>query len=179
MKAKAQAANRRILVTEMWDNWDPTGGAVLGIRTIHPKDDHAHLQRSRPPNTINHSEIYDFIDISNNNGQIGQVHYETGLWVRNHIATRAIVRPINSVKIYGGPRQQDWCRNGKQGKERFWRNIFAGHAAVRFHRPPSGIGISQEALCQVRSARQLANRVNFFTMVPGNELLGQREANEA
>lgn len=49
---------------------------------------------------------YDFIDISNNNGQMGQVHYETGLWVRNHIAKKGIVRPINNVKIYGGPRDQ-------------------------------------------------------------------------
>ncbi len=83
------------------------------------------------------------------------------------------------MKIYSGPRDQDWRRDGKEGQERFWRNIFAGHAAVRFHRPPTGIGISAEALCQVRSARQLANRVDFFTLVPANELLKRRAANEA
>jgi hypothetical protein len=81
------------------------------------------------------------------------------------------------VMLIGG--NQDWCRDGKAGQQRFWRTIFAGHAAVRFHRPSTGIGISEEALCQIRSVRLLIDRVDFFTMIPSNELIGRREANEA
>jgi hypothetical protein len=55
-------------VIEMWDNWDPTGGNVPGVRDI--QSGHTNLERSTPLNTIDHSEIYDFIDISNHNGQI-------------------------------------------------------------------------------------------------------------
>lgn len=101
LKNKSHRLNKKIYVTEMWDNWDPTGGNVPGIRKTQFDGTHTYLKRSTPLNTINHPEIYDFIDISNHNGQLGQVHYETGLWVRNHVAEMDIVRPINNVKIYG------------------------------------------------------------------------------
>ncbi len=179
LKAKAERTGKTLYVTEMWDNWDPTGGKVPGIRKIQTLDDHPHLHRSTALNTINHPELYNFIDISNNNGQIDQVHYETGLWARNHVIRKDMVRPINNVKIYGGPPDQDWCRDNIEGKERFWRNIFAGHAAVRFHRPPSGIGINQEAQNQVKSARMLEKKVDFFTLEPSNSLLANRDDNEA
>ncbi|MBD3266430.1 hypothetical protein GF373_07145 [bacterium] len=179
LKDKAENKGKNLFVTEMWDNWDPTGGKVPGIRKIQTLDDHPHLYRSTALNTINHPELYNFIDISNNNGQIDQVHYETGLWVRNHVAEQNMIRPINNVKIYGGPRDQDWCRDNIEGKERFWRNIFAGHAAVRFHRPPTGIGINQEAQNQIKSAKMIEKKVDFFTLVPATNLIANREDNEA
>ncbi len=179
LMAKADSINKKIYVTEMWDNWDPTGGKISGIRKIQKTEDHPHLHRSTPLNTIDHPEFYNFIDISNNNGQVGQVHYETALWVKNHVAENNMVRPINNVKIYGGPRDQDWCRDSQEGKERFWRNLFAGHAAVRFHRPPSGIGINQDAQNQIKSARMLTEKVDFFTLEPSNNLIDNRDNNEA
>lgn len=99
--------------------------------------------------------------------------------MRQHVAADGNIRPINNVKIYGGPRDQDWCRDGEEGQERFWRNIFAGHAAVRFHRPPSGIGLSPAAQKNIRSARLVVDSVDFFSFEPANGSLGDRDANEA
>jgi hypothetical protein len=178
LKMKAKEMGKKIYVTEMWYNWDPTGGSVPGINDIQFNDPHPFLGRSTPLNTINHPRVYDFIDISNNNGQSGQVHYETGLWVRNHILEKDMVRPINNVKIYGGP-GGIWNGDDREGKERFWRNLFAGHAAARFHRPPSGNGISQAARYQIKCARMITEKVDFFSMVPSNHLLGDRGTNEA
>ena len=179
LKIKANNLDKKIYVTEMWDNWDPTNGNVDGIRELQFDGNHTYLERSTPLNTIDHPEIYDFIDISNHNGQFGQVHYETGLWVRNRVIEKDMVRPINNVKMYGGLRATDWTRGSQEGIERFWRNIFKGHAAVRFHRPPSGIGLNHQAQHQIKSARMLTHVVDFFTLEPSNHLLGGRHDNEA
>jgi hypothetical protein len=87
------------------------------------------------------------------------------------------VRPINSVKIYGA----DTGRYGteRDGIERFWRNIFGGLAAARFHRPPSGIGLSESAQAHVQSARMLTDAVNVFACEPHNDLLSERAENAA
>ncbi len=178
LKERAAGSGRTIYVTEMWDNWDPTGGRVQGISRQQFLSPHPFRERSTPMNTIDHPGIYDFIDISNHNGQIGEVHYKTGLWVREHISEREMVRPINHVKIYGGW-GGTWNGNERDGMERFWRNLFAGHAAVRFHRPPSGIGNSPEALTQIRCARMLEGEAGFHSLVPATDLLNGREENEA
>ena len=179
VKDKAKNQGKTVHVTEMWDNWDPTGGNVPGVREIQFDGSHTYLERSTALNTIDHPETYDFIDISNHNGQLGQVHYETGLWVRNRVIEKDMVRPINHVKMYGGLHAEDWTRGSKEGMERFWRNIFAGHAAVRFHRPPSGIGLNHQAQHQIRSARMLTRIVDFFTLELSNHLIGGRHDNEA
>jgi len=95
--------------------------------------------------------------------------------VRRRIADAP--RPVNSVKIYGA----DGGRFGdtRDGVERFWRNIFGGFASSRFHRPPSGIGLSELAQTMIRSARELTGAIDLFRCEPHPELLGEREENEA
>jgi hypothetical protein len=87
------------------------------------------------------------------------------------------MRPMNNVKIYGA----DTGRYGStdDGIDRFWRNVFGKMASARFHRPDSGIGWSDEALAQIKSARMLADAVGIFDAEPRNDLLDNRDADEA
>ena len=115
IRARAKAAGRQVEVTEMWDKWDL-----------------AHPQHNA---TFDHPETYSFVDISQNNHNKGQTHYDNMQKQRRRIA--GAVRPMNNVKVYGA----DGGRFGdtRDGIERFWRNIFGGCAATRFHRPDGGI----------------------------------------
>ncbi len=151
----AAAAGRKVHTTEMWDPWD----------LDHP------MHRA----TIEHPETYTFVDISQNNHQKGQGHFDNAQKVRRRIADAP--RPINSVKIYGA----DGGRFGdtRDGVERFWRNIFGGFASSRFHRPPSGIGLSELAQTMIRSAREVTGAIDLFRCEPHPELLGDREEDEA
>jgi hypothetical protein len=153
-----QAAARRgkqVEVTEMWDNWNIN---------------HAHHNA-----TVDHPETYTFIDVSQNNHQKGQRHYDNPQILRRRIQDRP--RPINNVKIYGA----DGGRFGttRDAIERFWRNIFSGLASARFHRPDSGIGLSETAQRMIRSAREAVGAFDIFACQPRNDLISDRKANEA
>jgi hypothetical protein len=89
------------------------------------------------------------------------------------------------VKIYGGMMntlgQENvyWTGFHKDGEERFWRNIFAGHASARFHRPDFGLGLNHVAQHHIKSMRMLTDSIDIFKMKPANHLLSNREENEA
>jgi hypothetical protein len=63
--------------------------------------------------------------------------------------------------------------------ERFWRNIFGGLASARFHRPDSGQGLGSNAQANIRSMRMITDRMNVFKCKPSNNLISDREDNEA
>ncbi len=183
----AQQYGKEIYVTEMWDSWDPTESNVEGAIVQAPDlndwyteyfDPSLH-ETARFTFSLNDTASYQFLDVSNHNAQKGEVHYLTGLWVRNAVAQSGKIRPINNVKIYGGDRDKLWSGNHQDGKERFWRNVFAGHAAVRFHRQPSGIALTEEAQHQIRSLRMLTDQQEVFALAPSNDILSARENNEA
>jgi hypothetical protein len=143
--------------TEMWDAWDLSDPM------------HAH--------TFDHPDLYTFVDVSQNNHQKEQTHWDNLQQARERLASQP--RPMNSVKIYGadtGPYGTD-----RDGTERFWRNLVGGLASVRFHRPPSGLGLSTQAQAHIRSARMLADRFDFTRATPdsASSRLLDREPNEA
>ncbi len=187
LRDKASEFGKKIYITEMWDSWDPTNGAIEGAKYQHPDLGGWYAEHTNPElhefsnysYSISDTLSYDFVDISNHNAQDGQVHYDTGLWVREFIAGSGKIRPINNVKIYGADISQLWSGTVREGQERFWRNIFAGHASVRFHRPSAGIGLSDLAKKNIRSMRMLTGSVDFFSFVPANEMLKDRDKNEA
>lgn len=187
IRQKATSYGKEIFVTEMWDNWDPTNGAVSGTKMQHPEMGGWYAQYTNPDLhqnsnysfSINDTINYQFVDVSNHNAQDGQVHYETGIWVRRTIENSAKIRPINNVKIYGADISQEWSGSVREGQERFWRNVFAGHASVRFHRPDAGIGLSKLAQRNIQSLRMLTESVDFFDFQPANHLLSERGSNEA
>ncbi|MDA2925336.1 hypothetical protein MYX65_11940 [Acidobacteria bacterium AH-259-L09] len=157
IKQRAAEAGVEVHTTEMWDQWDAKGD---------------HHKR-----TFDHPELYSFIDISQNNHSRGQRHWDN-LWaVRNYIWKHP--RPINTVKIYGADTGR--FGNSRDGEERFWRNIFGGCAATRFHRPDSGLGLSDRAKKHIRSMRLLLSDLDIFRCTPDadSKLLSERGDNEA
>ncbi len=155
IKARAKAADVTVHTTEMWDPWDL-----------------AHRMHSA---TFDHPQTYSFVDISQNNHQKGQNHWDNAQRQRRRIANN--VRPLNNVKIYGADTGR--FGNDRDGMERFWRNIFGGMASSRFHRPDSGLGLGKKAQANIRSMRLLTNKMNIFTCAPHNDLLSDRKPNEA
>ena len=155
IKSKAKAAGVSVHTTEMWDPWDL-----------------AHKMHSA---TFDHPETYSFVDISQNNHQKGQQHWDNAQRQRTRIAEN--IRPLNNVKIYGA--DTGTFGNDRDGMERFWRNIFGGLASARFHRPDSGLGLGDKAQANIRSTRMLTDKMNIFTCEPHNDLLSDRDTNEA
>jgi len=177
VRKKANEQNLHVEITEMFDPFDPTGGAVEGA-TMQSPATHFFTLRSNVSITLNDPENFSFIEISNHNAQTGQVHYETAMYVWNKIQESGIPRPINNVKIYGADGDV-WGGRTQEGIEKFWRNIFAGAASVRFHRPAWGLGNNPIALSQIKGMREFTNAMDFFKHKPSNHLLSDREANEA
>ncbi|MFN3999009.1 hypothetical protein [Algoriphagus sp.] len=176
IKDKAEQAQIQIEVTEMWDTFDPTGGAVPDAIVQDPAN-HFFTLRSGVANTLYDTENFSFVDISNHNAQVGETHYETGLYVWNEIQNSGKIRPITNTKIYGN--LGGWAGNMTDAQERFWRNIFAGSSSVRFHRPTVGIGHSDLALSHINSMRMLTETIDIFTCKPSNGLMTGKEPNEA
>jgi len=157
IKKRAAELGVEAQVTEMWDDWNPLG--------------------RQHRNTYDHPEIYSFVDVSQNNHNRGQRHWDNLQKVRKYLSKQP--RPVNCVKIYGA----DTGRFGRtrDGEERFWRNIIGGTASVRFHRPPSGLGLSERAQHHIRSMRMLLAELDIFKCQPdaASRLLADREPNEA
>jgi len=155
IQAKAEDAGVCVQTTEMWDPWD--------------------LSDPKHSATLDHPETYSFADVSQNNHNTGQTHWDNAQTQRDRLGDKP--RPLNSVKIYGA----DGGRfgNDRDGIERFWRNIFGGMASVRFHRPPSGLGLGEKAQASIRSMRMLTDEMSIFACAPHNDLLSGRQPNEA
>ena len=155
---KARKAGVSVLITEMWDAHD-----------LH-NEEHAR--------TFKRPDLFAFFDISQNNWQEGQKHYDNALWARKAVAENGGARPLTNIKVYHR-------RQGRQpndpliGLDRWWQNIFAGCAGTRFHRPNSGAGLSDMARREIKAARVFTNAFDIFSTEPHPELLTDRQANEA
>lgn len=137
----------------------------------HQLDDPMHERVWKRP------ERYAFVEVSQGNHQRGSAHYEQLIRMRRRLHIRLLQRPMNAVKVYGadeGPHG-----SGRDGIERFWRALFAGAAAVRFHRPPSGHGLGETAKGHLRAARSLADRFPFPHSRPAPELIDPSSRAEA
>jgi hypothetical protein len=156
IKQQAKQAGSEICVTEMWDDWD--------------------LKADRHRRTFDHPELYDFVDVSQNNHNSGDKHWDNALWVRNRILGKP--RPVNSVKIYGADGNK-FGHTDQDAIERFWRNLLAGCASSRFHRPESGLGLNHKAQAAIRSARAVESLVRFWELAPASDLLSGRRPNTA
>jgi len=152
---RAAAGNAAGYVTQMYDAWDIT--------------DEEHDRTHEDP------ETYDYVDVSQNNQMSGQEHYGNLTTVRGEFTERPW--PVNNEKCYG-------CDGGPHGStadglERFWQSVFGGSASVRFHRPPSGLGIGETARTHVRAARDVTDELDLATTSPRPDLLGDHGENGA
>lgn len=157
IKAKAKEAGVVVMTTEMWNEHD--------------------LLAEEHKATIDHPETYDFVDVSQNNHQVGKAHWDNPLAVRKYIIESGHIRPMNTVKIYG-------ANTGRYGstrdaQERFWRNILVGMASTRFHRPPAGLGLSDIAQEHIEAMRMVLKEHDIFQSEPRLDLIGERSVNEA
>jgi hypothetical protein len=155
VKERATQLKKRVYVTEMWDDWDLTA-------EMHKR-------------TFDHPELYDFVDVSQNNHNKGQKHWDNFLHIREYLSQKP--RPINTTKTYGAKGNK--FGTDQDGIERFWRHLLAGAASIRFHRPVSGLGLNDKAVAAIRAARKLESKIPLWLMSPANELLSDRESNEA
>ena len=155
IRRRAAEAGKRVCVTEMWDDWD--------------------LKAERHRRTLDHPERYDFADVSQNNQKKGQEHWDNFQWVRRHVADSP--RPLNTTKTYGA----DGGRHGntRDGLERWWRHVIGGAASARFHRPSSGLGLSELAVASLKAARKLESLIKLWDVEPADDLLLGRADNSA
>ncbi len=151
----AKQKGKTVYVTEMWDDWD--------------------LKAARHKRTFDHPDHYAFCDVSQNNQKKGQEHWDNFQWAREYTAKHP--RPLNTVKTYGA----DGGRHGntRDGLERWWRHVIGGAATARFHRPDSGLGLSELSIASVKSARKLESIMRLWSIEPANELLTDRQKNQA
>ncbi|MBT4610993.1 MAG: hypothetical protein HOC05_13195, partial [Gemmatimonadetes bacterium] len=158
---RAQAAGVAIHVTEMWDHWD--------VR------DATHRA------TFDDVTRYQFVDISQNSQTPGESNWNHAQWVWHFLRNQP--RPMNSTKIYGSDAGK-WTDRGidtAHGIQTFWRNLIGGFAAIRFHRPPSGLGLGALAQRHLRAARRVTQLFDFPRALPDSDhlQLNERKTNEA
>jgi hypothetical protein len=125
---------------------------------------------------ITHRDLYSFAEISQNNqdsmGARGHAHWENVINWRTKLASRPM--PINNEKIYGALDGSNYSAgDGREAVRRLWRNIFAGCASSRFHRPETnwGIGLGETAQIQLQAMTMLLKELDLFSCSPHNDLL--------
>ena len=155
IREKAGESGKKVNLTEMWDAW------------VLKSDQHKR--------TFDHPELYDFCDVSQNNHQRDQAHWDNFQWVKTYISNHP--RPVNTVKTYGA--DGGTHGNTNNGIDGWWRHVIGGAASARFHRPPSGLGLSELSMNSVKAAREIEKICPFWELIPGNALLSDRQENEA
>lgn len=156
IRDRAAREDKTVFLTEMWDDWD--------------------LTADRHRRTFDHPELYGFVDVSQNNHNSGEKHWNNFLHVRQYLSTHP--RPINTTKTYGASGNK-FGHTDQDGIERFFRHLLAGAASMRFHRPDSGLGLSDKAVAAIRAARKLESKIPLWDVEPANDLVSDRETNEA
>lgn len=157
LRQRADEAGKRIAVTEMY--WAPE------------LDHRAHRDALDRPN------VFTYFEASQNSVQVEQTNWDKLQFVREYLGKQP--RPINNTKIYGASTGPVWAGSDREATERFWRGLIGGSASIRFHRPPTGLGLSEKARRHIRSARMLTDAMNVFVCAPHNDLLSERSSNEA
>lgn len=155
IRERAAKRKREVHTTEMWDPWD--------------------LNHAMHLRTFDHPELYSFVDVSQNNHQKHQRHWDNLQSARRRLSARP--RPMNVVKIYGA--DTGTYGTDRDGEERFWRGLLGGLATSRFHRPPAGLGLGPKAQAHLKSMRMLLNEIQLPEGEPRLDILGNRHANEA
>ena len=173
-----------------WENyWAKYLKKATGSRD---KTIHITSMRLVPGNSVRHvmsnRDLYSFVDVSQNNqdaaGAVGHKHWENLIYWRSMIdAQQEGPMPMNNVKVYGqGVGNNPIAGTANEALERFWRNIFAGCASTRFHRPgimsPEaggwGVGLSDKAKHTMKTVGKFLEEFNIFKTQPyqGCETIG-------
>lgn len=160
IQERAKEKGVEVFVTDMFDDgWKPAASHKLRLALDRPQD-------------------YTFIDLSQVNSRtFNEEHWNRITWAMNEL--KASPRPLNHTKIYSAGETSWGSGTPKDGVERFWRNLIAGSAACRFHRPEGGIGLNETAKACIGAARKLETLLKFWEIEPAQDLLADREEDEA
>ena len=160
VRNRAATAGVEVYVSDMFDDgFKPESSSKIRIALEKP-------------------QTYSFLDISQvNSRNFNQDHWDKLQWYDREI--RKHPRPLNHTKIYSDGQTSFGSGTPVDGVERFWRNLVAGSASSRFHRPTSGIGLNETAQACIRAARNAESVMKFWDIEPHMELLSDREKDEA
>lgn len=160
IKKTAAEKGVEVYVTDMFDDvWKPQSSDKLRQAFDNP-------------------QLYPFIDISQVNSRtFNEAHWNNLMWIMDRAKKHP--RPLNNTKIYSAGQTTWGSGTPKDGVERFWRDLIAGSASCRFHRPGGGIGLNDTAKACILSARKAENVVKFWQVRPRMDLLSNREEDEA
>jgi hypothetical protein len=130
---------------------------------------------------------YDYIDVSQvNSRHADEEHWERVAWIAD--AASKVTPPclLHMTKLYGNDLALDsrpWSGwkpgDSDNAIEEWWRNLLAGIAGVRFHRPTAGIGLCDASKNCIRATRKVETLVKFWDVAPKLDLLTDREPDEA
>ncbi len=141
---REHSEGKTICITEMWDDWNVTSD-------MHKR-------------TIDHPELYDFVDLSQNSHNTGHRNWTTVQAVLENV--RHYPRPVNSTKVYGCDKGK-WNERGintDHAIRTVCRNIMGGFASSRFHRPYEGLGLSEPSLNCIRAIREIEAYVKIWEL---------------
>jgi hypothetical protein len=160
IKARAAAQGIEVYVTDMFDDaWKPKVSAKL-------------------KQAFDDQRAYRFIDVSQVNSRtFNEDHWDNMIWISQQ--AREHPRPLNHTKIYSDGQTNFGSGTPIDGVERFWRNLIAGSASCRFHRPTSGIGLNETARACIKAGRKIESLIRFWDVEPHIELLSGRQDDEA
>ncbi|QGY47177.1 hypothetical protein GM418_26990 [Maribellus comscasis] len=131
---------------------------------------------------LGNPDLFTFVDISQNNqnalGLSGTDHFDKVMRLRQFVISGDKM-PMNNIKIYGSENGVKEAGTSAEAIQRFWRNIFAGCASARFHRPTWGLGLSGETQKNIRSANTFVQEFNLFKSSPLPELIANVSAKQA
>jgi len=154
-------------------------GTVIEVSDMREGDRPA---RSRTPHQyqIDRPDLYTFLDSSKNNrDETGEAHWRGIMDIRDRLSQKK-PRPMNNTKIV------QITGDVTETTERWWRNIMGGSASERFHRPVinwrgslHGLGLTPIAQRLIKCTREVTDAINIFNCEPHNDLLSEREENEA
>ena len=169
IESKASARDKSVLTTDMFDD---------AFR--------AESSRGLTYQLSNRGR-YDYVDVSQvNSRHADQAHWNKLKWIAD--AARNMNPPylLHMTKVYGNDIAlggKPWSRfkpgDTDNAIEEWWRNLIAGVAGVRFHRPTSGIGLSAAAKNCINATRKVEIRVKFWHVEPRLDLLTNRQPDEA
>ena len=160
IRDRAVAKGVNVYVTDMFDN----GWAVK--------------ESEKYRRVFDQPETFLFVDLSQVNSRtFNEDHWSNIRWGIEQVAAHP--RPVNHTKIYGSGFTSFGTGSPEDGVERFWRNLIAGSASARFHRPTSGNGLNPNAQASLVAARKVESLVKFWDVEARMDLLAAREEDEA
>lgn len=163
-------------------------GQMTDVATTDMFDDVYRAAGSRGlTHQLSHRDRYDYLDVSQANSRHrDEAHWEAVTWMVD--AARKTDPPylLHMTKVYGSDLALDghpWSRfkpgDSDNAIEEWWRNLLAGIAGVRFHRPTAGIGLSPPAKHCIAATRLIETKVRFWDVRPRLDLLADRQPDEA